>query len=237
MQNATITNVLHRFVRITQLCAACLIAAFAMVPMGCSDSAPPPAAAVSTEQTWEFDSPEDLIAYLRSMKHGRDLITMYEHMYYRTDEEKWALEKNRDLAKARLDLAKITNVVFGTDEQPAVDIDKEVKEFAAALAETTLEPYGESRMFVRYTDKNDEPATLVLARIRDKWMLHATTISAGQEMDLMWCGMRQNVYAHQLDSYQSAMQGLRKGAYSTPEETLRELDFMLQQPAPQRMGQ
>lgn len=208
-----------------------VIAICVMLIGGCNEKSAPaaPAAAVPIEQTWEFDSPEAALKQLQALTSGRDLISMYENMYARSDEEKWVKDRNREMAQARYDFAKIINVVFGQENAPVVDIDKDMKTLAAALSDATMEVHGESRRIVRYPETQAGPPVIILADIQGKWMIHVSSISGGEEIDMMWCAGNQRRYTHILDTYEKGKQGLRKGAYISPEDAQREIEAMLAQ--------
>jgi len=205
---------------------------------GCSGSdsdAPPAAQAASSEPvTWTFDSPEAAVTHISSLSTGDDYVALMKHLYWRTEHEEWAAKFAASIADARLEFRELLNVAFGSKQNPVVGTDLGMSHLAQAIAGKPIQPHGKTRVFVEYEEAEGEPAKLVLAKIRDRWQVHATTLSNGEEIDAHWCLARQNRFAAQLKYHRDMSNALRKGMYSSAEEAQQALQQRLDGPPPPR---
>lgn len=225
-------SILRKWMRLVMVAA--MIAPLAGSP-GCSRSggeAEAQPASSSEPVTWEFDSPQAVVDHISSLRTGDDYVELMGHLYARTKEEQWAATYAHSIAEARLEFKELLNIAFGTKDEPVVETDLGMKHLAEAIRGREILPYGETRAVVEYEGLDGEPAKLVLAKIRDKWMVHVTSLSNGEEIDPIWCSSRQRRFAAQLKYHRDASMALRKGAYASAEEAQNALEQRLAGPPP-----
>jgi hypothetical protein len=212
-----------------------LWAALLLAAPGCSDSQSGSddssrAATVDAAQ-WTFASPQAFLAHLQTLSTPRQRAELLAHMYARSPEEQWAVRYHGEAARAEVEFLDALAEAFGPSP---LSHSAQMTAFALAPPDASIEPLGETRALVRFTNQAGEEDLIVLARIRGAWSAHATTLNDGSDITALWCNAMQNEYSARIKYVRDVALDVRRGRYGTLQQAQQALKQAMDGPPPPR---
>lgn len=212
-----------------------LAATLFLMPGGCDKSDDGGDGAVTVNPArWTFNAPEAFLDHLRSLPDRRQRAEMLSQMYARTDGEQWAVQYLGAAVEAEFELIDALRDEFGHDSAITAENQLRPASFVTLTDEARIEPHGDTRAMIRFTNENGEEDVIVLARIRGAWTPHATTLSDGETISFRWCNVRQDEFTARIQYARDVTMDVRNGTYDTAAQALQSLAQKLSGPPPRR---
>ncbi len=224
--------------RVREFVVLLAVACLGMALHGCSGGAEPEvhadSAGASRSANWQFDSPDQFVAFASNLDDELQRIEIFEHMYGKTTEELWVVRYHRAAAQAELDYRNAVAEQFGDEALAALGPPQNLQPMPATPADARIEEHGETRVLIHFKDTSGIDDVIVLARIRGNWTPHATTITDGNDVTVTWCNIQQLYYVANIKYYADVATQIREGAYEKSDEAHQAVAQLLAGPPPPR---
>jgi len=189
-------------------------------PAGDSSSAGAPPAAPG------YETAEELLAWLKTLKTGEDRLAMIDLVHTETTTEKMTKRYTRSIDKARLEYARAINEAFAPEGEEIVPADLGMGAFHEAMQDAATEPVSPVRVRVTCTPEGQEEQVIILERW-GTWQIHVSTLRNGEDVNPVWYSMQQGRLGGLLKYHRDVTEQIRAGAFASAAEAQAKLDELL----------